>query len=71
MVKSDKKNKDMKRAGQRAVKKLKVGNEAPPPDALYENFKKTNRQKTNNDTIFIINALKSHFVFYNLSDNEL
>lgn len=64
-------NKDVKRGGQRAVGKLKVNNEAPETDKIYENIKKVDRQKTNNDVMFIINALKSHFVFYNLSESEL
>ena len=51
--------------------KIMKGAERIDPDALYENIKKIPREKNKNDIIFIINCLKNHFVFYNLSEHDL
>ena len=41
------------------------------PEVIHEKIKKIPRQKNSNDVMFIINCLKNHFVFYNLSESEL
>lgn len=51
--------------------KIMKGEEKTDPDTLYENIKKIPRDKNKNDVMFIINCLKSHFVFYNLSESDL
>ena len=40
-------------------------------NTIYENFNKVNRDLKQKDILFILTCLKSHFVFFQLSDNEL
>ena len=61
----------MKRNERNKMGKIMKGAERIDPDALYENIKKIPREKNKNDIVFIINCLRNHFVFYNLSEHEL
>lgn len=40
-------------------------------DLVLERFITVKKKKTANDLVFVINALKNHFLFSNLSDFEL
>lgn len=48
--------------------KIKRGEDQP--DVIHENFTLVQRSKTSSDTTFIVNCLKSHFVFHSLSETE-
>ena len=37
----------------------------------YENFTKTNKKLSEQDIFLIIKSLKTHFLFYDLSENDL
>ena len=37
----------------------------------YENFTKTNKKLSEQDILLIIKYLKTHFLFYDLSENDL
>jgi hypothetical protein len=41
------------------------------PDVLYENITKVSKDRTFDDLVFVMNGLMSHFVFHNLSENDL
>jgi len=62
---------ELKRNERNKMGKIMKGAERIDPDALYENIKKIPREKNKNDIVFIINCLRNHFVFYNLSEHEL
>ena len=38
---------------------------------VYENFQKTNKKLSEQDILLIIKYLKTHFLFYDLSENDL
>jgi len=59
------------RKGERKAGKTKKGGEKGDIEVIHEKIKRITRQKNSNDVMFIINCLKNHFVFYNLTENEL
>ena len=40
-------------------------------ETIHENVKKMEKKKSPSDLNFILNCLRNHFVFYNLSESEL
>jgi len=62
---------EIKRNERNKMGKIMKGAEKIDPDSLYENINKISREKTQSDVTFIVNCLRNHFVFYNLSEHEL
>ena len=62
----------VRRIERKNVAKLKkAGEKGMGDDKIYETFSVIEKKKSLNDINFIIGCLKSHFVFYNLSEAEL
>lgn len=40
-------------------------------EMVYENIKKIEKSKTANIVYYLMDSLKNHFVFYNLSETQL
>lgn len=51
--------------------KIMKGEEKLDAEGQYENIKRIEKEMTKQDVKFIMSCLKSHFVFYSLSESDL
>ena len=64
-------DKNKKRNEKKKARNIKHNHDETESDEIYENVKKVKKNINSKDFLFIITCLKSHFVFYNLSNSEL